>query len=75
MVKLVLPLYVAVMPCAPDASFEVVNFAAPALTLSVARIVVPSTKVTVPVGVPVNCGATVAVKVTACPAVDGFSDD
>ena len=68
-------MYVAVMPCAPDASFEVVSFAKPPLTFSVPRVVVPSRKVTVPAGVPVNCGATVAVKVTACPAVDGFSDD
>lgn len=28
-----------------------------------------------PVGVPLNCGATVAVKVTACPKVEGFCDE
>jgi hypothetical protein len=40
-------------------------------------VVVPSRKVTVPVGVPVAgaTGATVAVKVTDWPSEDGFKDD
>jgi hypothetical protein len=37
--------------------------------------VVPSLSVTVPVGVPVVDDLTVAVKVTGCPNVDGFSDE
>lgn len=40
--KLVLPLYVAFMLCAPDASFEVVYFAAPPLRDTGFRSVVPS---------------------------------
>jgi len=34
---------------------------------------VPFSKTTRPVGVPLNSGVTVAVKVTDCPKVDGFS--
>jgi hypothetical protein len=37
--------------------------------------VVPSLKVTVPVGVPEPCGVTVAVKVTGCPKTDGLTDE
>ena len=40
-------------------------------------LLAPSRKVTVPVGVPApaNTAATVAVKVTDCPKVEGFADD
>lgn len=43
--------------------------------MTVARTWVPSLKVTVPAGVPENCGETVAVNVTDCPADDGFCED
>jgi hypothetical protein len=36
---------------------------------------VPFLKTTDPVGVPLNCGITVAVKVTDCPDKEGFSDE
>ena len=39
------------------------------------RVVEPSLKVTVPVGVPPYCPVTVAVKVTVCPYCDGFCDE
>ena len=45
------------------------------LTTPVPSVVVPSLKVTVPVGDPVKAGVIVAVKVTACPLVDGFSEE
>jgi hypothetical protein len=38
-------------------------------------VVVPSLKVTEPVGVPPAADATVAVNVTACPKVEGFTED
>lgn len=41
-IKLVLPLYVAVMVCVPDASVEIVNFAAAPLRATLFRSVVPS---------------------------------
>jgi hypothetical protein len=74
-VKLVLPLDLAVMVCAPELSFDVVNFATPPLSDEVPSAVVPSKKVTVPVTVPLNCGVTLAVKVTACPKFDGFCEE
>jgi hypothetical protein len=41
--------------------------------LAVPKVIVPpSRKVTVPVAVPENCGATVAVNVTVWPNTDGF---
>lgn len=43
--------------------------------ITVPRVVLPSLKVTVPVTIPPYCGETVAVNVTACPAVDGFEDE
>jgi hypothetical protein len=38
-------------------------------------IVAPFLNVTVPVGVPLNCGTTVAEKVTDSPTVEGFTDE
>jgi hypothetical protein len=69
LLKFVVPLYEAVMAWLPKASFEVVNEAVPPLRLTVAKTVLPSLKVTVPVGVTSlgETGATVAVKVTAWP--------
>ena len=68
-------MYVAVMVCVTEVSILVVNFAAPPLRAIVFRIVAPSLKVTLPVGVPLNCGATLAVKVTDCPTFDGFCEE
>jgi hypothetical protein len=63
------------MWCCPRASEEVLKLALPPLTVTVRSVLVPSLKVTVPVGVPPNCPAMVAVKVTDCPAVEGFKDE
>jgi hypothetical protein len=62
----------------PAASVEVVNVAWPeTFSVPVPRLVAPSRKVTVPVGVPAP-GAftvTVAVSVTACPNTEGFAEE
>jgi hypothetical protein len=41
--------------------------------LAIPKVEVPSRNVTVPVGVPVNCGVTVAENVTVCPNTDEFN--
>ena len=46
----------------------------PELKLAVPKVVAESRNVTVPVAVPVNCGVTVAVKVTVWPKIDGFNE-
>ena len=64
-VKFVLPLKTPVMECKPATRLAVLNVACPKLTAFVARELVPSLNVTVPVGLP-EAGATamtVAVKV------------
>lgn len=62
--------------CAPALSAEVLTAAAPALSVPVPKSVTPSLKVTVPLGTPVAGAAaeTIAVNVTDCPVVDGFSE-
>jgi hypothetical protein len=56
----------------PLGRVEVVTVATPdAFSVAVPTVVVPLRNVTVPVGIPA-VEATVAVNVTACPAVDGF---
>jgi len=75
--KLLSPPYVTVIVWLPTESNEVANVALPALKLAVPNVAAPSRNVTVPVGVPV-AGATaltVAVKVTAWPKTDGFTDE
>jgi hypothetical protein len=52
----------------------VASVASPPDRLAVPKVEVPSRNVTVPVGVPVNCGVTVAENVTVCPNTDGFSE-
>jgi hypothetical protein len=52
----------------------VASVALPELRLAAPNVTVESRKVTVPVGVPVNWGATVAVNVTVCPKIDGSSE-
>jgi len=49
---------------------DVENVAIPPLTVPVPSVVAPSRNVTIPVAVE---GVTVAVNVTACPKVDGFT--
>ena len=73
--KTLLPLYVAVMLSVPAGSAEVLNVTAPSVRDRVFSAVVPLKKVTVPVAVPLNCGATLAVKVTGCPEFDGFGEE
>jgi hypothetical protein len=65
------------MVCVPTESFVVLNVAwcVVALTVPVPMVVDPSLKVTVPLGLPPKAPVTVAVKVTACPLVDGFGED
>ena len=59
------------------ARFAVVKLALPLESVLFPRVVEPSLKVTVPVGVPLPGAAaeTVAVKVTDWPKTDGFADD
>ena len=59
----------------PTASPAVENDAVPPLSVSVPNVFDPALNVTVPAGVPVVEDATVAVKVTNSPEVDGFAED
>jgi hypothetical protein len=59
--------------CEPVASVALVSDAVPPLRATVPNGVAPSRNCTVPVGL--DDGLTVAVNVTACPNVDGFSDE
>ena len=64
--------------CGPTASVLVVNIAWPEpFSVPVPRVLRPSLKVTVPVGVPAPglFAATVAVKVTGCPNTDGWTEE
>jgi hypothetical protein len=58
----------------PTASVDVVNVAFPPLSCPVPSTIFPAIKVTGPVGLTVG-DVMVAVKVTACPDVDGFGDE
>lgn len=62
------PAYAAVIECIPAKSVEVVNAAtAPLFSVPAPSVIVPSRKVTVPVGVPEVLDVIVAVKVTGAP--------
>ena len=66
--KVALPEYLTVMECAPTVSVDVVKVAtAPLFSVPLPSVVVPSKKVTVPVGVPEALDVIVAVKVTEAP--------
>lgn len=66
--KLESPPYAAVMECVPTVSIEIVKVAIPLLfRVPVPSVVVPSRKVTEPVGVPLLRGVTVAVNVIGVP--------
>jgi hypothetical protein len=63
--------------CPPSASVAVLNVAVPVeFNLTVARTVLPSRNVTVPLGVPEPGAAvfTVAVNVTDCPSTDELAE-
>lgn len=66
------PVYAAVIKSDPAGRLVVINVACPELTVPVPRTVWPCLNVTAPVAAE---GVMVAVKVTACPTKDGFSDD
>src|SRR5437899_777114 len=74
---LVLPLYTAVMECAPAVRVEVLSVATPELRVMVASDVAPSLKVTEPDGVPAPgaTAVTVAVNPTDWPAQVGLTED
>jgi hypothetical protein len=65
------------MECEPLANDEVVRLALPLPLLreTVPSTAVPDLNVTVPVGIPVVDEKTVAVKITAWPAVEGLTED
>jgi hypothetical protein len=69
------PEYVAVMVWLPVASAVVVYVATFEVSVTVDSTVAPSLNATVPVSVPVVVDVRVAVNVTDCPGVDGFTDD
>ena len=70
-----MPAYVAVMECVPTASEGTLICAELLDREADPRVVEPSMNVTVPVAVIPDGGCTVAVKVTACPKLDGFSPE
>jgi hypothetical protein len=64
------------MLCVPTLNDELEKDAVPlARVINPESAVVPSRKVTVPVGTPVVLEATVAVNITACACPEGFNDD
>jgi hypothetical protein len=63
-----------VIGCDPADSAAVEKLARPPLSGSLTRVVVPSSKVTVPVGVPELEEVTTAVKITDWPTADGFAE-
>ena len=67
-------MYTAVMLAVPTGSVVLVKLALPPESVAVPRVALPFKKVTLPVGVPA-AAETVAVMVTACPKVAGFSDE
>jgi hypothetical protein len=75
--KLLSPLYTAVIECEATLNELVLKVAEPALSAFVASEVAPSLNVTVPVGVPAPApvGVTVAVKVTDWPKTVGLAEE
>lgn len=64
------------MPCVPALRLDVDNIATPLpFNGELPSEFIPSRKVTVPVGVPVVEGLTIAVNVTDCPSGDGFAEE
>ena len=72
-----LPVNTAVIECVPEASEVVASVALPVVVLTVtpeARVIVPSRKAIVPLGIPL-LDVTVAVNVTDCAGFDGFREE
>jgi hypothetical protein len=69
------PWYAAFMEAVPTPRAVVVKVATPPVSVALPSVALPFLNVTVPVGVPLNSGATVAVKVTESPKVEGFSEE
>jgi hypothetical protein len=65
----------AVIECEPEGNEDVANAAMPSLRDDVPKIVEPSLKVTVPVGVPEPWRVTEAERVTDCPKTEGFDEE
>ena len=67
--KLASPEQIVEILWVPRLRVEVVRLAWPPLRVTLAKVLLPSLKVMVPLGVPMkaNVGVTVVVKVTACP--------
>ena len=65
------------MLCRPSANVELVYVAAPELSVNVPSVVLPSSKVSMPVGVPAPglIGVTVPVKLTDWPYTEGLTDE
>ena len=61
--------------CDPTANDDVLKVAVPLVSETLPKDVVPSMKVTLPVGMPApgEAAETVAVKVTDCPNTEGFA--
>ena len=63
------------MECDPAERFDLVMVACPLRSVPVPIDIVPSLKVTVPLGVPEVAGLTVAVNVTVPPKAAGFAEE
>ena len=63
------------MECDPAERFDLVMVACPLRSVPVPIDIVPSLKVTVPLGVPEVTGLTVAVNVTVPPKAAGFAEE
>ena len=74
-VKVLSPEYTAVIALAATGSVVVAKVAAPPVSVPVPSKVVPLKNWTVPVGVPVVVGVTVAVKVTLWPATGAGGEE
>jgi hypothetical protein len=61
--------------CVPEIKDDVLKFTFPPIRESVASVLAPSMRVTVPVGIPLNCGVIMTVKVTDTPCKLGFAED
>src|ERR1700722_3788879 len=69
------PPYAAVIAVDPTGKAAVETLAVPSFNATVPKVVVPAVKVTLPNGSTPVDDVTVAVKVTFCPAEEGFADD
>jgi hypothetical protein len=59
----------------PGGNWDVVSLVVPPLSVVVPRTIAPFRKLTFPVGVPPDDDETVAVKVTALPDTEGFTEE